>query len=90
MPVTLNRYKTDAPGIYIGRGTAWGNPFIANERTDQARDRVCDQFEQYAKWRLNMEPDWLDRLRGHDLVCSCAPKRCHGDTLVRLANEEDL
>jgi Domain of unknown function (DUF4326) len=28
----------------------------------------------------------LDELRSHDLVCFCAPQRCHGDLLKRLAN----
>jgi hypothetical protein len=28
----------------------------------------------------------LHELRGKDLVCWCAPKPCHGDVLLRLAN----
>jgi hypothetical protein len=28
----------------------------------------------------------LDELRGRDLLCFCAPKPCHGDLLLRLAN----
>jgi len=28
----------------------------------------------------------LDKLRGSDLVCFCAPRPCHGDLLLRLAN----
>jgi hypothetical protein len=28
----------------------------------------------------------LDDLRGCDLVCWCAPRPCHGDLLLRLAN----
>jgi hypothetical protein len=28
----------------------------------------------------------LDELRGRDLVCFCAPRPCHGDLLLRLAN----
>ena len=28
----------------------------------------------------------LDELRGRDLVCFCAPRACHGDLLLRLAN----
>jgi hypothetical protein len=26
-------------------------------------------------------------LRGKHLVCFCAPKACHADTLLRIANE---
>lgn len=71
--------------IYIGRGTHWANPFIM--RTEQDRDRVCFAFREYAKWRLTFQPDWLYRLQGKDLVCHCAPKRCHGDELVKLVKE---
>ena len=28
----------------------------------------------------------LDELRGRNLVCFCAPRACHGDLLLRLAN----
>ena len=28
----------------------------------------------------------LDELCGRDLVCFCAPRPCHGDLLLRLAN----
>jgi len=28
----------------------------------------------------------LDELRGRGLVCYCAPRSCHGDLLLRLAN----
>jgi pimeloyl-ACP methyl ester carboxylesterase len=28
----------------------------------------------------------IDELRGRDLVCFCAPRSCHGDLLMRLAN----
>ena len=31
----------------------------------------------------------VHELRGYDLVCWCAPEPCHGDLLLRLANEQD-
>lgn len=70
--------------VYVGRGTDWGNPFILRE--EHQRDHVCDLFERYAIWRTVVEPDWLKPLRGKNLCCWCAPKRCHADTLLRLAN----
>ena len=68
----------------VDRGTDWGNPFVMRNETD--RDRVCDLYEQYALWRLTVDPNWLIPLRGSSLACWCAPKRCHADTLLRLAN----
>lgn len=75
-----------ATAVRVDRSSPWGNPFqIVGEI---GRDEVCDKFELYAQWRLTVEPDWLKPLRGKNLACWCAPKRCHADTLLRLANEE--
>lgn len=74
--------------IRVDRGTDWGNPFIIRGHSEAERHRVCDLYELYAEWRLTVEPGWLDPLRGHDLACWCAPKRCHADTLLRLANRD--
>ena len=42
----------------------------------------------YRRWLLQ-QPNLLaalPELRGKDLVCWCAPERCHGDILIELAN----
>ena len=31
--------------------------------------------------------DSLDELTGKNLICHCAPEKCHADVLLRLANE---
>lgn len=85
MPVVLNK-KTMRPGQkgqYCGRGSKWGNR--NRMRTEADRDAVCDQheidlFHDHGLLRA------LDELRGEDLICFCAPKRCHCDLLLRLAN----
>lgn len=86
MKVINKRY--DSVGLHLAlnvdRGTNWGNPFLMHNESE--RDYVCSMFEHYAAWRLTMEPDWLKPLRGRSLACWCAPKRCHADTLMRLAN----
>lgn len=73
-------------GIRVDRSTRWGNPFVLGQ--DGNRDRVCDLYMAYAIWRLTVQPDWLEPLRGKNLYCHCAPQRCHAETLVNLANEE--
>jgi len=73
--------------VRVDRGSEWGNPFIMTRMTEQERSRVCDLFEVYAIWRLSVQPEWLTPLRGKHLACWCAPKRCHAETLLRLANE---
>ena len=70
--------------VYIGRPSKWGNPFPLYG--EQFRDEVIAQYEQY----LLNSPELLAQLgelKGKDLVCWCAPKACHGDILLRLANE---
>lgn len=84
-PKVHNKYARTAPpgAVYIGRGSPWGNPYaIGPGRT---RDAVCDMFEQLVLPTLNLEP-----LRGKDLVCFCAPKRCHGDSILRALYGETL
>lgn len=69
-----------ADAVYVGRGTPWGNPFVMNQESH--RDAVCDAFEKLVLPQLNVE-----QLRGKDLVCWCAPKRCHADALLKAANK---
>ena len=86
MPNIYNKRHTyPADAIYVGRPSRWGNPFRAGK--DGTRDEVIAKFEAYALDKLTREPDWLEPLRGKDLVCWCFPKACHGDVLLRLANE---
>lgn len=88
-PMVYNRHMGNEPedAIYVGRPSIWGNPFTA--RSEVQRNKVCDQFEEYAMTKLLQDPEWLRPLQGKSLVCWCAPKRCHADTLYRLANSPD-
>lgn len=89
-PITIYNFRLlkapYPPLVRVDRGTNWGNPFVMADDSDAERNRVCDLYEQYARWRLTVEPDWLAPLRGKALGCWCAPQRCHADTLRRLAN----
>ncbi|MFZ3482004.1 DUF4326 domain-containing protein [Sphingomonas sp. 3-13AW] len=67
---------------YIGRGSPHGNKFVIGQHGD--RDAVCEQHDlDLARDRAKLKK--LDELAGCDVVCFCAPARCHGDTLVSLA-----
>ena len=72
--------------VPIDRTSRYGNPFVLDEDGD--RDAVCDSFEQHY---LPHKPSLLKRieeLRGKVLVCHCHPKRCHGEALIKLLNQE--
>ena len=71
--------------VYIGRGSKWGNPFVIGKDGD--RDEVCDKYEKWF-WKQNDLFPAISELEGKRLGCFCKPKRCHGDFLARLVNEE--
>lgn len=81
----LNKRKSGIPAgsIYIGRGSKWGNPFRIGPDGD--RTSVIAKYEHWLRDQHHLLRA-LDVLRGHDLVCWCAPAACHGDLLLRLAN----
>jgi hypothetical protein len=80
-PRVWNARKKNAPlnVVYVGRGTPWGNPFVMGK--DGGRDEVCDRFEREVLPTLDVTP-----LIGQDLLCWCAPLRCHADALLRAAS----
>jgi hypothetical protein len=90
MPKVLNRHHSNIPAdaIYIGRSTAFGNPFIVGQHGN--REQVIQKF---ADW-IQTQPRLIERvkteLKNKDLVCSCKPAACHGDILFALANSEDI
>lgn len=86
MPKVVNIHDCNSEYVLIDRNTPWGNPFVLG--IDGDRDYVCDMFEKYAEWRLSVQPDWLKPLVGRDIGCHCVPKRCHGHTILRLANKQ--
>lgn len=70
---------------YIGRPNKFGNPFIVGPDGD--RDAVIDKYEAYLLANPALIAAAKRELRGLDLICWCAPKRCHGDILLKIANE---
>jgi hypothetical protein len=67
----------------------WANPVKlprGRKATPEERAEVIAEYER----RLLARPDLmaaLPELRGMDLACWCAPLPCHGDVLLRLANQ---
>ena len=75
--------------IHVDRRSEWGNPFIMRNDSEEERNRVCEEFEEMVKnWPPSKIVEMYRALKGTNLACWCAPKRCHADTLLRIANEE--
>ena len=87
IPKVCNKYHNTARqgAVYIGRGSPFGNPFVIGK--DGNRDLVCGKYETMLLQNTELLNLVKTELKGKDLVCFCAPKRCHGDTLLRIANE---
>lgn len=69
--------------VYIGRGSPWGNPFKIGR--DGTRDEVCDRFEREVLPTLDLSP-----LKGKNLICFCAPQRCHGDSILAALSAQEV
>lgn len=78
--------KRESYDVYVGRPSKWGNPFKLEREAD--RPKV---LEQYRRW-LASNPQLIEaakkELKGKVLACWCAPKPCHADVLLEVANAD--
>lgn len=88
MPEVLNARsvgKVRDGAVYVGRPSVWGNPYFLSREMDRAT--VLDLYEE----KVLGDPDFRAKVRaelkGKDLICWCAPKPCHADLLLAIANE---
>ena len=82
--IVVNRRKSKFD-VYIGRGGPWGNPVHLKSRNPLDEVECLLGFVQH----LEATPELLEQLhllQGRRIACYCAPKRCHGDILARLAD----
>ena len=94
MPRVYNKRDAATPrtAVYVGRPTVFGNPFshlpgtLATHRV-ATRDAAVDEYERWIRENPALLARAKRELRGKDLVCWCAPARCHADVLIKLANE---
>lgn len=80
----VKHWKREGADVYIGRPSAFGNPFKIGRDGD--REEVIKKFRAW----LHVNP-YLMRLArrelaGKTLGCWCAPHTCHGDELALVAN----
>ena len=88
----VNKYKhiKTTDDVYIGRGSVFGNPFKISD--SMSRDQVCDAHMEWLqsddsdaiRARASIDAGDLD---GKNLVCFCAPHRCHGENLIEYRSK---
>mgnify|MGYP000004534710 FL=1 len=99
-PQVLNKHWSPSlpNSVYVGRPTKWGNPFTHLAKDTQARFKVDTRedavlaFERYLTKMIEKDPTLLLRIRselgGKNLVCWCAPAKCHAEVLLKFANPD--
>lgn len=86
-PTVFNKHHGDATvdAVYIGRPSKWGNPYVVGK--DGTREECVLMYEAWLLLDNPLYEQAKKELKGKDLVCFCKPKACHGDVLLRIANE---
>lgn len=89
MTTVVNRRRTGAYDIDIGRPGPFGNPFRIGRDGDRnevvEKHRVWFYQPQQAALRGRVRRE----CRGRVLGCWCAPRPCHGTTLAAYADRDD-
>lgn len=90
MPKVYNICDPKRPldAVRVCRPTKWGNPFRPATNSDSERNKCCAKYRRYLLANKALLGD-LNELAGKDLWCFCAPKRCHADFLLELANKPE-
>lgn len=72
--------------IYIGRGSAFGNPYVIGK--DEDREEVIEKYKKWFYKRINNERflKQVLELKGEVLGCYCHPLPCHGDIIIEFLN----
>lgn len=81
-------FKHDQCDVYIGRPSKYGNPFHCG--LDGTREEVIERYENWLQENPELIKDICRELQGKILGCWCHPLECHGDVIVRIANNWQL
>jgi len=69
-------------GVYIGRGSEFGNRFVIGRDGD--REEVIKKYREWFLEKVSSDEGFRRRvleLDGKKLICYCSPRKCHGDVL---------
>lgn len=79
-------WKKNPNAIYVGRGKGergkWGNPFKVSE---YGLKKCLELYREWLMEKLAHDPEFLEPLRGKDLVCFCKlDQPCHADIIIEM------
>lgn len=78
--------QKDPYDVYVGRPSPFGNPFEIGK--DGNREEVIEKFKNYVYSNPILLSRIKSELKGKILGCWCAPKHCHAEILVEIANSQ--
>jgi Domain of unknown function (DUF4326) len=93
MTAKVVHYKKEPCDVYIGRGSKWGNPYSHKKGTMalwevDTREDAIRLFEEWFRAQPELMAAAKKELKDRVLGCWCKPLDCHGDVLLKIANEE--
>jgi hypothetical protein len=73
---------------YVGRPTAFGNPFRVGQASTPTRKQAVEAYRSYILARPTLIAKVRAELRGKNLACwcPCDGHPCHADVLLEIAN----
>ena len=94
----VNKYRRNSRlegiDVYCGRPSILGNPF---NMQIMSRDQSCDKYQEYFDAKIKAkDPAFMSGLRNIyklakkgdvNLVCFCAPKRCHTESIKAFLDQ---
>lgn len=94
--ITVHNKRRHDGGQYVGRPSPLGNPYVL--RRDGTRDQVIALYEHWLRNQvkrgnsavlaeLHRLADIHKRTGKLELVCWCAPQRCHADVIKAVLIE---
>lgn len=74
------------PSVHIGRKGPYGNPFVIN--VHGSREEVIAKYRDWLIQTLAVDEkfkaQFVNDLRGRNLICHCKPLPCHGDVILEV------
>ena len=87
--VNCNREEYD---VYVGRPSKFGNPYShipgAAPWPVECREHAITLYEEWIRSQPELMAAAKKELKGKVLGCHCKPLDCHGEILLKIANEE--
>lgn len=98
--VSKHWHKSTPDDIYIGRGSALGNPYTSKDVSKTKAQYQCasveesiEKFREHLMGKINDgDPDVINAINeicsrdNANLVCFCKPRACHGDVIKEICD----